>query len=108
MTKNNANSEAPKQPPTPNPALRRLEKLVGTWDLKGRTPDSKDDNITGWNTFEWMPGGFFLKSSGEITFRGVKIQSLEIIAYDPASQTFPSSVYTNMGNNLLDSTTVIC
>ena len=101
MTKNNANSEAPKQPPTPNPALRRLEKLVGTWDLKGRTPDSKDDNITGWNTFEWMPGGFFLKSSGEITFRGVKIQSLEIIAYDPASQTFPSSVYTNMSGAVL-------
>ena len=22
----------------PDPALKRLEKLVGTWELKGRTP----------------------------------------------------------------------
>jgi hypothetical protein len=33
--------------PTPDPALKRLERLVGTWELKGRTLDAKDDNISG-------------------------------------------------------------
>jgi hypothetical protein len=82
--------------PTPDPALKRLEPLVGKWNLTGRTFDSAEDNIFGWNTFEWLPGGFFLESRGEIDFKGSKIRSLEIIGYDPASQTFPSTVYSDM------------
>ena len=97
---NNDNAQ-PMQTPTPDPALGRLEKLVGTWELKGRTLDSKEDNISGWTTFEWLPGGFFLKMSGEITFKGFRIQSVEIIAYDPTSQTFPANVYSDMSGTVL-------
>jgi Protein of unknown function (DUF1579) len=43
-----------------------------------------------------MAGGFFLKSEGELNFNGSRIQSLEIIAYDPERKTFPSSVYSSM------------
>lgn len=91
----------PMQIPVPDPALKRLESLVGIWELRGRTLDSKVDDLSGWTTFEWMPGGFFLKVSGEIEFRGFKVQSLEMVAYDPKSQTFPSSVYTNMSGAVL-------
>ena len=98
-----ANSEntQPRHMPTPDPALGRLEKLIGTWELKGRTLSSKEDNITGWTTFEWMPGGFFLKAVGEITFHGSCMQSLEIIAYDPERKTFPASVYSSMSGTIL-------
>jgi hypothetical protein len=96
MTKDGSTSGMAQQPPKPNPALKRLEKLIGTWDLRGHTLDSAEDNITGWNTIEWLPGGFFLKSTGEIVFKGVLIQSLEIIGYDPSTGTFPSSVYSNL------------
>lgn len=97
-----ANSSAqPTQMPTPDPALKRLDRLVGKWELIGRTLDSKEDNISGWSSFEWMPGGFFLKVSGEINFKGMNIQSEEIIAYDPASRTFRSSVYSNMSGSVL-------
>lgn len=85
----------------PHPALQRLNVLIGTWDMKGHTLNSKEDNITGWNTFEWLPGGFFLKSTGEINFKGAIIQSTEIIGYDPATDTFPSKVYSNMDGNIL-------
>ena len=85
----------------PNPALKRLDVLIGTWNLTGRTLDSDQDNITGWNTFEWLPGGFFMKSTGEINFKGVLIQSLEIIGYDPKNDTFPSSIYSNMDGKAL-------
>ncbi len=91
----------PMQMSAPDPALKRLEKLVGTWELKGRTLDSKEDNITGWHTFEWMPGGFFLKSFGEINFKGFIVNALEIIAYDAKKKTFPSSVYSNMSGTVL-------
>jgi len=100
MTKNN-DTQTEADPSKPNPALQRLNVLIGTWDMKGHTLDSKEDNITGWNTFEWLPGGFFLKSSGEINFKGEIIQSMEIIGYDPATDTFPSSVYSNMDGNVL-------
>jgi hypothetical protein len=71
------------QIPEPDPAFKRLEKLIGRWELKGRTPDSPDNNISGRNNFEWILEGFFLKSEGEINFKGSTVKSLKIIAYDP-------------------------
>lgn len=84
------------QQPEPDPALKRLEGFVGTWSIKGHTLDSKVDNVSGRTTFEWLPGRFFLKQSFEADFMGMKIQSLELIGYDPASDTFPSLVYSNL------------
>ncbi len=63
----------PVQTPAPALALKRLEKLVGTWMLTGRTLNLTEDTITGWTTFEWLPGG--LKSVGEIAVNGFLIQS---------------------------------
>ena len=80
----------------PAPELKRLDVLVGTWDLKGRTLDSQEDNITGWSIFEWLPGGHFMKVTGEITLKDFHVQSQELITYDPVSQTFPSHVYSNL------------
>jgi hypothetical protein len=88
------------QTSTPDPALKRFEKLIGKWELKGRTLDSNEDNITGWNTFEWMLGRFFLKSEGEINFKGFVMQSVEIIAYDPERKTFPARVYSSMSGDI--------
>jgi hypothetical protein len=85
----NKNSQ---QSPEPDPALKRLNILVGTWNIKGHTLDSKDNNVSARTTFEWLPGGFFLKQNFEADFVGMKIQSLEIIGYDPISDTFPSTV----------------
>ncbi|MGZ7047253.1 MAG: hypothetical protein ACXVHW_08260 [Methanobacterium sp.] len=43
--------------------------------------------------------GFFLKQEFEADFVGMKIQSLEIIGYDPSSDTFPSNVYSNLAGD---------
>lgn len=91
MSKNNT-----QQPSEPDPALKRLDGLIGIWNIKGRTLDSKTDNVSALTTFEWLPGGFFLKQSFEADFMGMKIQSLELIYYDPESDTFPSLVYSNL------------
>lgn len=89
-------SEALYMLPEPDPALKRLDGLVGTWSIKGHTLDSKVDNVSALTTFEWLSGGFFLKQSFEADFMGMKIQSLEVIYYDPESDTFPSLVYSNL------------
>lgn len=86
----------PEQPPTPPAAMQRLEKLVGRWKLTGRPIGAQQDDVEGWAVFEWFPGGFFMEQRGEITFMGGTAQSMEIVGYDPATDTFPSTVYSSM------------
>jgi hypothetical protein len=82
--------------PGPDPALLKLEQFVGTWAMKGRTLDSDVDNVTARTTFEWLPGGHFLVQRFAADFMGMDIRSLEVIGYDPETETFPSTVYANM------------
>jgi Protein of unknown function (DUF1579) len=84
------------QPAQPDPALERLDRLVGTWTINGRTLDAEEDNISGQTTFEWLPGGFFLQQRIELNFGGFEIQSLELIGYDPSTGAFSSLVYSNV------------
>jgi len=93
----NHENTPPMPTPTPDPALKRLERLVGTWSIRGRTLDAQDDNISGRVTIEWLPGGFFLQQRGEMEFMGSRVQSLELVGYDPSTQAFSSYVYSNLG-----------
>jgi Protein of unknown function (DUF1579) len=86
-------SETPGLPQS-DPALRRLDRLVGTWSMEGNLVDSDEKNITGETTFRWLPGGFFLEQRVHIDFIGMQIDALEVIAYDPDTDTFPSTVYS--------------
>jgi hypothetical protein len=82
--------------PEPDPALKQLEPLVGTWTMEGHLVGSNENNIKGRTTFRWLPGGFFLEQRFEADFMGLKIDSTEMIGYDPATGTFPSTVFANM------------
>ena len=44
------NIQAGYQPSQPNPALKKLDKLVGTWEVSG--------GAQGAVTYEWMEGGY--------------------------------------------------
>jgi hypothetical protein len=48
------------------------------------------------DTFEWLPGGFFLRQRSEPKFAGYHVKGLEIISYDPATDRFSSTVYASM------------
>jgi hypothetical protein len=82
--------------PQPDPALRRLDRLVGRWSMKGNVLGFDDENISGEATFRWLPGGFFLEQHIELNFIGMKIDSLELIGHDPEADTFPSTVFSNL------------
>ncbi|MGH3064483.1 MAG: DUF1579 family protein [Gaiellaceae bacterium] len=81
--------------PQPDPAMRRLDRLVGRWSMEGNLMGSDETTIHGETSFGWLPGGFFLEQSVQIDFGGLQIDSLEVIGYDPETQTFPSTVYSN-------------
>ena len=81
--------------PQPDPALKRLDRLVGSWRMEGNLVGSDEKNITGETTFRWVAGGFFLEQRVRIDFMGLEIDSVELIGYDPETDTFPSTVYSN-------------
>ncbi len=85
--------------PPPHPALRKLDRFVGTWDMRGRTLDSSEDNVVGKTTFEWLPGGYFLLQRGTIDFGGFQVGTHELIGYE--TDAFPSTVYPSMAGRTL-------
>jgi hypothetical protein len=83
--------------PTPDPSLKKLDKLVGTWSMKGHRVGSDKENIVGSATFHWLEGGFFLQQDVEMDFAGtMRIKSLELIGYDSETRAFASNVYSNL------------
>lgn len=94
--------EKPKQQktPTPNPALKRLDRLVGIWEMKGRPLGSDEDSITGKTRFSWLHDvdgkGFFLQQDMDMDYDGKPIKSHELIGYDAKTEAFSSFVYSNM------------
>jgi hypothetical protein len=80
--------------PQPDPALRRLDRLVGRWSMEGNLVDSDEKIIKGETEFRWLPGGFFLEQRGRIDFMGQQIDALELIGYDAETDTFPSTVFS--------------
>jgi len=87
----------PQMPPKPDPALKRLDRLVGTWSMKGHLIGSDEENIIGQATFQWLDGGFFMQQDIEMDFAGMmKIKSRELISYNPETQAFSSFVYSNL------------
>lgn len=91
------------QVPQPDPSLMRLEKLIGTWIMKGRPVGSDKDSITGMTTFAWLHEkdgrGFFLRQDMNMDYDGMPIQSHEIIGYNPETKAFSSYVFSNMSGS---------
>jgi hypothetical protein len=96
MSDDNAYSQDQQQPPQPNPDLKSLEKLVGTWKVSG-------PEIKGKVTFEWMEGGFFLIQHFDFVQGGHKIKGMEVIGHlqpfgEEPSKDIRSRIYDTMGN----------
>lgn len=82
----------------PDAALKHLNNLIGTWDIVGRTMDSKVDNVKGRAKIEWILDGNFLQQTGLIEMPDMEVNGIEIVGYDSLTGIFPSLVYGNMGS----------
>ncbi len=91
------NTQAYGQVPTPNPDLKSLDRLVGTWELSG--------GVHGRVTYEWMEGGFFLLQRVDLEQDGQPIRGIEIIGHErpfgaEPSEEIKSRYYDTLGNTL--------
>lgn len=86
----------------PSVALKPLEKLIGEWEITGRTFDSRQNNISGKVKIRWF-GHYFMIQLGEIKSVGFKVQSLELVGRNQSRTIAPFSslVYSSMGETPL-------
>lgn len=68
------------------PTLKHLAALNGKWKIKGQVKNEPDTEIKGWESYEWMKGGYFMivrwkivtkKKKQKDTNRGIMIVGLE-------------------------------
>ena len=97
MADDHANdAQAHDRPPQPNPALKSLDVMIGTWELKGRE-SGPDGEIHGRPTFEWMEGCFYLVQHVDIDYIGRRIVGTEYIGYDEVNDNLRSYFFSNEG-----------
>jgi Protein of unknown function (DUF1579) len=90
------NDQAHDQLSQPNSALKSLDVMVGTWNLKGRE-SGPDGEIHGQVTFEWLEGGFYLVQCVDVDHIGQKITGVEYIGYDESNEALKSYFFSNHG-----------
>ena len=84
---------------TPSPQTRRLGALVGRWRSEGHIVGDPPVPITGTDTYEWLPGGFFLVHHVDVVIGEQRVQAIELLGeYDPATDSFTGRAYDNQGN----------
>jgi hypothetical protein len=98
MTGNN-NIQAEYQPSQPNPDLKSLDRLVGTWKQSG--------GIDGQVIYECTEGGFFLIQRVDLEQYGQKIKGIEIIGHvqlfgEEPSKDIKSRFYSFLDGMTLD------
>ncbi|MGW0007459.1 hypothetical protein [Nocardia grenadensis] len=79
----------------PTPELRALDRLVGTWTVRG--------GAEGTVRYEWMPGRFFLLQHVELTQYGEPVTGMEVIGNlrpfgEPTGPDVASRYYDSAGN----------
>ena len=78
----------------PSPDIKRLDRLVGTWELSG--------DVGGRVTYEWMEGGFFLIQHVDL---GEEAKGMEVIGHERGLGAEPSAdiksrFYSRAGDTL--------
>jgi hypothetical protein len=91
--------QAQYQASTPNPDLKSLDRLIGTWKQSG--------GVEGEITYEWMEGGFFLTQRVDLEQYGQKIKGIEVIGHlqpfgEEPSKDIKSRFYSFLDGMTLD------
>lgn len=79
-----------------------LDAFIGRWNTSGRivgTGTSTPIEINGYDTYEWLAGGFFIVHKVDVFVGTDRKESLEIIGYDEKTNTFPMHFFDNQGSS---------
>lgn len=95
---NTGTQTSSRPPPAPNPDLKSLDKLVGTWQISGEAQ--------GQIRYEWMEGGFFLVQHVDLEHSGRTIKGIEMIGHLHGFGEAPGSDIRSRFYSFLDGLTL--
>ena len=78
-------AQSPAPVPKPSPEHVRLGVFLGKWNFAGQaqaSPYGPAGKVTSVDTFEWLPGSFFMSHHWDVRQGGVEIKGMEILGYD--------------------------
>ena len=84
--------------PKPNPDLKSLDRLIGTWKQSGE--------LDGEITYEWAEGGFFLIQHVDFIHGGNRIKGMEMIGHESTFEAAPSTEIKSRFYSFLDGMTL--
>jgi hypothetical protein len=85
----------------PSAAHTLLQVFEGAWHTTGQTEATDESpaiQIAGTDTYEWLPGRFFMAHHADVRMGEEEAKTLEIIGYDAATQKYPTHFFDNQGN----------
>lgn len=83
--------------------MEKWQAFIGTWKTEGET--TTGDKITGFDSYEWFPGNFFVIHKVDVKMGEEHIQGMEIISYDATTGKYPMQYYNNKGDTSLSQAT---
>ena len=94
-----AQTPSPRQP---GPEHQKLAAFLGKWTFDGQaqaSPYGPAGKLTSIDTYEWVPGGFFMIHHWNAVVGGAANKGVEILGYDAGSKMYTSRFFDNMGNS---------
>jgi hypothetical protein len=95
-------AQSPAGVPKPGPEHKRLDAFGGKWNTEGQaqpSPYGPAGKVTGVDTFEWLPGGFFMPHHWDVRQGATEIKGMEVIGYDARDKIYTSRFFDNFGNS---------
>ena len=98
----------PQLTPAPIAELKELDVFVGKWHAEGtaygkeqtkEVPAENNDKWTSEESYEWLPGGFFLLHKWEARVGAQEFTGIEIIGYDAERKEYFTKMFDNGGNH---------
>lgn len=87
--------------PLPCDELKKLQIFAGKWIVEGQNLSgallAPNTEIAGVQTYDWLPGNFFLVGKWDRQFDNDEHIGIGIFGYDPTTQEFNLTNYDNMG-----------
>jgi len=95
-----SNTDQKKQPATPGPEVARLGVFVGKWKTEGQQhegPFGPAARFTAVESYEWLPGGFFLVHRLDGTFGDAEAACIEVTGHDAELRHYTACTFYNNG-----------
>lgn len=98
------------QAPPPSPELKKLEVLLGTWNIEGdvhATLVSPAGKFTGTERVEWLPGGRFMELSRDARGPSGPVRHRLVFGYDVVAKAHTAKWFDLTGSGAASITIAI-